>query len=90
MTWFTYGSPNEVHEANYLSGKLNGAAKVEVGKSYKEKTIFNGVFRDNLPNGYGVLLREGNEFAEEWVDGCLKDGIHSVAFFTYRDSCDPL
>ncbi len=84
-----YGSLYETDEGEFEGGKLNGAATILVGKDYEEKTRFEGSFKDNLPNGFGTLERDGQTYAGNWIDGCLGVGPHSVAFFTHRDSCSP-
>lgn len=89
-TWSNqYGFPYETDEGEWEKGKLNGVATILVGKDYEEKTRFEGTFKDNLPNGLGTLKRKGQTYAGNWINGCLRVGPHSIAFFTHRDACSP-
>lgn len=82
--WSASGREYELDEGEFRNGKLNGHAVITV----KGALIFDGAFRDNLPDGPGTLKRNGETYSGIWSKGCFNKGGRKTAFFTDRDKCD--
>ena len=69
----------------YRDGKREGAGHYV----WNETVRFDGIYANDVPQGYGVAQIEGETLAGEWNNGCLSTGGKVAAIGVPRASCGP-
>lgn len=83
LRWFSGGENYETDVGEFKRGKLNGSAVVT-----NPRGRFEGVFRNNKPNGQGTLrTKDGTIFSGNWSNGCFNEGGRRTFFFTTEAEC---
>ncbi|HSS85581.1 MAG TPA: hypothetical protein VLL30_17620 [Reyranella sp.] len=83
--WFEHGRPIDRFTGTYRDGKREG----EGHYVWNENVRFDGLYADDVPQGYGVAQIEGETLAGEWNKGCLTAGGKVAAIGVPRTSCGP-
>ena len=83
--WFEHGRPIDRFTGTYRDGKREG----EGHYVWNENVRFDGIYANDVPQGYGVAQIEGETLAGEWNKGCLSAGGKVAAIGVPRTSCGP-
>ncbi len=83
--WFEHGRPIDRFTGTYVDGKREG----EGHYMWRENIRFDGLYANDVPQGYGVAYIEGEKLAGEWNKGCLSAGGKVAAIGVPRTSCGP-
>jgi hypothetical protein len=84
--WFEHGRPIDRFIGTYVNGKREGEGHYQ----WNDTVRFNGLYANDLPQGYGVVEIEGETVAGDWNKGCLKAAGKVVAIGVQRASCGPV
>ena len=81
--WTEHGQSIDRFEGTYRNGRREGAGRY----IWSEHDRFDGVYAQDLPNGYGTVTVNGTTLSGEWRNGCLKVGDKAVAIGVSLESC---
>jgi hypothetical protein len=82
--WYEHGQAIDRFEGAYRNGKREGFGRYvwTPGVSYE------GLYANDVPNGFGTATLLGDSFAGTWKNGCLTKKGRVVAIGVERSSCD--
>ena len=81
--WTEHGRPIDRFTGLYRNGKREGLGHYV----WNENVRFDGLYGDDVPQGYGVARIEGETLAGEWSKGCLSVDGKVAAIGVPRASC---
>lgn len=84
LSWFSRGVEYETVEGSFRDGRISGEAFVKTN----DGRLFEGVFQDNRPNGFGALTQRDKTYSGIWRDGCLIQDWRRLTFYAHIDMCD--
>lgn len=84
VQWYEHGQEIDRFEGAFRAGKREGFGRYvwTPGVSYE------GLYANNVPNGYGTAMLLGESFSGTWKNGCLAQVGRVVAIGVERSSCD--
>ena len=82
--WMEHGQPIDRFEGTYRHGRREGAGRY----SWTAADRFEGLYANDLPNGFGTVTVAGITLSGQWRNGCLKVGDKVVAIGVSRSSCE--
>lgn len=83
--WTEHGRPIDRFTGVYRNGKREGMGHYV----WNERVRYDGLYAEDLPQGYGVAQIEGETLAGDWNKGCLSVGGKVAAIGVPRASCVP-
>jgi len=81
--WTEHGQPIDRFEGMYRNGRREGPGRYE----WNERDRFEGIYAEDLPNGFGTVTVNGTTLSGEWRNGCLRRGDKTVAIGVPLASC---
>ncbi len=84
VRWYEHGQAIDHFEGTFRSGKREGFGRYvwTPGVSYE------GVYANDVPNGFGTATLLGESFSGTWKNGCLAQKGRVVAIGVERSSCN--
>jgi hypothetical protein len=84
VRWYEHGQPIDRFEGTFRNGKREGFGRYvwTPGVSYE------GLYANDVPNGFGTATLLGESFSGTWQNGCLTKKGRVVAIGVERTSCD--
>jgi hypothetical protein len=84
VQWFEHGQAIDRFEGTYRSGKREGFGRYQ----WNATDLYEGHYTNDVPDGFGTAVLQGQTFAGDWKNGCLSKSGRTVAIGVPRTSCN--
>ena len=84
VQWFEHGQAIDRFEGTYHAGKREGFGRYQ----WTATDRYEGHYTNDVPDGFGTAVLQGQTFAGKWKNGCFSNGDHTVAIGVPRSSCN--
>ncbi len=84
VQWFEHDQAIDRFEGTYHAGKREGFGRYQ----WNATDRYEGHYANDVPDGFGAAMVQGQSFAGTWKNGCFSSGDRTVAIGVPRTSCN--
>lgn len=84
VQWYEHGHAIDRFEGTFRNGKREGVGHYV----WTPGVSYDGLYSDDVPNGFGTATLLGESFSGTWKNGCLSKGGRIIAIGVERRSCE--
>ena len=84
VQWYEHGHAIDRFEGTFRNGNREGFGRY----AWTPAVIYEGLYANDLPNGFGTVTVLGESVSGTWKNGCLAEQGRVVAIGVERSSCE--